>query len=62
MSPGVVAAVSLAVALLATPVCMVVARRLAVVDRPGALKPQAASVPYLGGVAVLLGVAVGAAA
>ena len=33
-----------------------------IVDRPGALKPQAEPVPYLGGVAVLAGAAVGVAA
>ena len=31
-------------------------------DRPGPLKPQSSATPYLGGVAVALGVAVGAAA
>ena len=44
-----------------TPVAMVVARRTGVVDRPGPLKPQAAPVPYLGGVAVFLAALVGAA-
>jgi UDP-GlcNAc:undecaprenyl-phosphate GlcNAc-1-phosphate transferase len=40
---------------------IVAAGRLGVVDRPGALKPQQAPVPYLGGVGVFTGVAVGAA-
>ncbi|HXX91585.1 MAG TPA: MraY family glycosyltransferase [Acidimicrobiales bacterium] len=55
--------VAFAVALVATPVAMHVARRTGIVDRPGPLKPQAAPVPYLGGAAVLVAVAaaVGAA-
>ncbi len=57
-----VGAVALVVAALATPVCMRVARRLGIVDRPGPLKPQAAPVPYLGGLAVFAGIVVGGAA
>ena len=47
---------------LAVPVCMVVARRTGTVDRPGPLKPHETPVPYLGGVAVFIGVAIGVAA
>ena len=43
----------------AVPVCIVLARRLGVMDRPGPLKPHATPVPYLGGVAVFAGVVVG---
>lgn len=53
---------SLAAGLLVTPAAMEVARRTGVVDHPGPLKPQAAAVPYLGGVAVFAAVVVGAAA
>jgi UDP-GlcNAc:undecaprenyl-phosphate GlcNAc-1-phosphate transferase len=52
--PGVVAAFSTAAL---TPLCARVARRLGIVDRPGFLKPQEREVPYLGGVAVTLGMA-----
>ncbi len=62
MSGPVIAIVALAVVLAATPLVVLVATRLAIVDRPGALKPQQHAVPYLGGVAVFLGVAVGAGA
>lgn len=55
------AAVAFAVTAVATPLAIVVARRTGIVDRPGALKSQAAAVPYLGGVAVLAGAAVGVA-
>ena len=55
----VAAAGSFAVVAACTPLAMAVARRTGVVDRPGPLKPQAAPVPYLGGVAVLLGLGVG---
>ena len=60
VSLPVVAVVSFGVALVVTPVMIVVARRSGVVDRPGALKDQATPVPYLGGVAVFAGAAVGA--
>jgi UDP-GlcNAc:undecaprenyl-phosphate GlcNAc-1-phosphate transferase len=45
-----------------TPVAISVASRTGFVDRPGELKPQAAPVPLLGGVAVFLGCLAGAAA
>ena len=61
MSTLVVGAVALVVTVCLTPLAIVAARRLGVVDRPGVLKPQSAPVPYLGGTAVLCGVAVGAA-
>jgi UDP-GlcNAc:undecaprenyl-phosphate GlcNAc-1-phosphate transferase len=61
MSLPVVGLVALAATLALTPLCIAAARRLGVVDRPGALKPQSAAVPYLGGVAVLCGTTVGAA-
>ena len=48
--------------LIATPLAMAGAARLGVVDRPGALKPQQAPVPYLGGAAVFVGVVAAAAA
>ncbi len=41
------------------PVCIVVAHRWGILDRPGALKSQESPVPYLGGVAVFAGVCVG---
>jgi UDP-GlcNAc:undecaprenyl-phosphate GlcNAc-1-phosphate transferase len=41
------------------PLCIAVARRWGIVDRPGALKTQDTPVPYLGGVAVFAGAAVG---
>jgi UDP-N-acetylmuramyl pentapeptide phosphotransferase/UDP-N-acetylglucosamine-1-phosphate transferase len=47
--------------LVTTPLVMAAAGHLGVMDRPGALKPQQAPVPYLGGVAVFTGVTVGAA-
>jgi len=61
MTNPVVAAVAFVVVLAATPLMIVTARRTGIVDRPGALKPQKAAVPYLGGVPVLTGIAVGAA-
>ena len=61
MTLPVVAAVALVVAVVVTPLAAAAAAHLGVVDRPGALKPQTAPVPYLGGLAVLCGVAVGAA-
>ena len=42
--------------------CIVVARRTGMMDRPGALKTHRAPVPYLGGVAVFAGVVVGGSA
>ena len=43
----------------AVPVCIVLARRLGVMDLPGPLKPHLTPVPYLGGLAVFAGVVVG---
>jgi UDP-GlcNAc:undecaprenyl-phosphate GlcNAc-1-phosphate transferase len=57
----VIAAIALVVALGVTPLVIIVANRTEIVDRPGELKPQAHAVPYLGGVAVFAGLAVGAA-
>lgn len=62
MSTALVGALALVITAAAAPVAIAVARRLGVVDRPGELKPQASPVPYLGGTAVLCGVAVGAIA
>lgn len=56
----VVSVVAFGSAVVLTPVAMAVAARTGVVDRPGPLKPQAAPVPYLGGVAVFLSALVGA--
>jgi UDP-GlcNAc:undecaprenyl-phosphate GlcNAc-1-phosphate transferase len=53
---GVAAA---AVTAAVTPLAAALARRFALVDRPGPLKVQRAPVPYLGGAAVTAGVAVG---
>jgi UDP-GlcNAc:undecaprenyl-phosphate GlcNAc-1-phosphate transferase len=61
VSGTLIVVVAASATLVATPLVMVVAGRLGVVDRPGALKPQQAPVPYLGGVAVFLGVVVGGA-
>ena len=49
------------VTLVATPFAARIATRLQLVDHPGALKPQSSATPYLGGVAVGLGVVVGVA-
>ncbi len=62
MSGPAIAGLALVATLALTPLVMVSARHLGIVDRPGALKPQAAPVPYLGGIAVFAAVAVGAAA
>jgi UDP-GlcNAc:undecaprenyl-phosphate GlcNAc-1-phosphate transferase len=51
--------VALIVTLVAAPICRRVAIRLGIVDRPGPLKTHRAPVPYLGGVAVFLGLLVG---
>ena len=59
MSGPLIALIAFAVTLVVTPVIIVVARRAGVVDQPGALKPQRAPVPYLGGVAVFAGTLVG---
>src|ERR1700722_12275301 len=57
----IVAAVAAVVALAATPMAIVLARRTGGVDRPGDLKPQSEAVPYLGGAAVFLAAIVGGA-
>jgi UDP-GlcNAc:undecaprenyl-phosphate GlcNAc-1-phosphate transferase len=49
--------VALAVTAIATPVVARLAVRLDIVDRPGPLKVQTVPVPYLGGIAILAGVA-----
>ena len=59
MTTTEVAIASFAVALVATPVMIRVAVRTGIVDRPGELKDQSTAVPYLGGVAVFAGLAVG---
>jgi UDP-GlcNAc:undecaprenyl-phosphate/decaprenyl-phosphate GlcNAc-1-phosphate transferase len=51
--------VALIVTLVAAPVVRRVALRLGIVDHPGPLKTHRRPVPYLGGVAVLLGLLVG---
>ena len=52
---AVVAVAALALSLVATPLAMALARRTGILDHPGPLKPHAAPVPYLGGVAVFVG-------
>jgi UDP-GlcNAc:undecaprenyl-phosphate GlcNAc-1-phosphate transferase len=47
--------------LAATPLAAAIARRAGVLDRPGPLKVQTRPVPYLGGLAVAAGLAVGVA-
>ena len=59
MTPWVVGLCAFVVSLALTPVAIVVARRTGIMDRPGELKDQTRAVPYLGGVAVFAGVAVG---
>lgn len=53
--------VAFAVALVATPGAMWLARRTGLLDHPGDLKIQAEPVPYLGGLGVAAGLAVGMA-
>lgn len=48
----------LAAALVATPLAGALARRIGLVDEPGLLKVQSAPVPYLGGLAIFVAVAV----
>ena len=62
MSDTVIAAIALGATLAVTPLIIVVARRTGIIDRPGPLKPQADAVPYLGGVAVFIGLIAGPAA
>ena len=59
MTDALIAIVACVVTIVATPLMIVTARRLGIVDRPGELKPQVTSVPYLGGIAVFAGLAVG---
>ena len=64
MSAGVDAAVAagaFAASLALTPAAAGVARRVGLVDHPGPLKPHVRPTPYLGGVGVATGAAVGAA-
>jgi UDP-GlcNAc:undecaprenyl-phosphate GlcNAc-1-phosphate transferase len=61
LTGAAVGVIALAATVVVTPVVIVAARRLGIVDRPGALKPQTTPVPYLGGVAVFAGVIVGTA-
>ena len=59
-TPAVVVAVAaFGVTAVATPICIVVARRTGIMDRSGPLKAQTTPVPYRGGVAVLAGLTVG---
>ncbi len=58
---AILAAAALTTALTA-PLCGRLARRLGIVDNPGLRKQHVDAVPYLGGVAVLLGVLAGIAA
>ena len=58
----VVGVAGLGVAAVATPVCITIARRTDIMDRPGALKSQETPIPYLGGLAVFAGLAVGVSA
>lgn len=51
--------VAFLVALAATPPAMALARRLDLLDHPGDFKVQTSAVPYLGGLAVAAGLAVG---
>jgi UDP-GlcNAc:undecaprenyl-phosphate GlcNAc-1-phosphate transferase len=55
-----IALIALVTTTLVTPAAIVAAKRLGIVDRPGALKPQTEPVPYLGGIAVFTGLVVGA--
>ncbi len=59
MSGPLIAALALVATLGVTPLVIITARRSGIVDHPGALKPQAVPVPYLGGVAVFAGTAIG---
>jgi UDP-GlcNAc:undecaprenyl-phosphate GlcNAc-1-phosphate transferase len=54
-----VAIAALAVTAALVPLCIAVAQRWGIVDRPGTLKTQETPVPYLGGVAVFGGATVG---
>jgi UDP-GlcNAc:undecaprenyl-phosphate/decaprenyl-phosphate GlcNAc-1-phosphate transferase len=52
---------ALAAAAIATPSAAWLARRLGVVDRPGALKPQEKAIPYFGGLGIFAGLLLGVA-
>ena len=54
-----VAAVSIVVTAVAVPACIVIAHRFDIIDRPGPLKTHETAVPYLGGLAVFVGLVVG---
>jgi len=54
-----VAIAALAATAAMVPVCIVIAHRWDVMDRPGQLKTQEAPVPYLGGIAVFAGLTIG---
>ncbi len=56
-----VAILSLVAVLVTTPLCIALARRFDITDHAGPLKPQAEAVPYLGGLAVFTGLALGIA-
>jgi UDP-GlcNAc:undecaprenyl-phosphate GlcNAc-1-phosphate transferase len=56
---AVVAVASLGTTVVAVPVCIALAHRTGIIDRPGPLKTQKTAVPYLGGVAVFAGVVIG---
>lgn len=58
MSPGLAGLSALGSAIVATPLCACLAVRFGVVDRPGPEKVQTRPVPYLGGLAVLVAVAI----
>jgi UDP-GlcNAc:undecaprenyl-phosphate GlcNAc-1-phosphate transferase len=62
MQNALIFALALGLALIATPLAARAARRLHIVDRPGALKVQQEPVPYLGGVAVMLALGLAALA
>lgn len=57
-----VALLSLLITGISAPVCILMAHRFGVMDRPGPLKTHRVPVPYLGGVAVFAGLLVGGAA
>ena len=59
LTDAAVLVVAAAVALTASPVAIRAAHRWGVLDRPGPLKPHAAPVAYLGGLAVFAGLAAG---
>lgn len=59
MEVFLVATAALVVTATLAPLCIRVARRWEIMDRPGPLKAQEVPIPYLGGIAVFAGVAVG---